>query len=217
MYEQELSAYQDTAYAARFSAMVNKVRAAEVAVLGAAGNLTRSAADGLFRLMSYKDEYEVARLYTDGQFEAELRAEFDGVTEVDMHLAPPLLSRIDPASGRPRKLRFGGWMFSAMRVLARFKGLRGTPLDLFGYSAERRAERAWIDRYSAMLEMLATELTPARAETAERITDTAALIRGYGPVKAASMTRADAALNEALVQWNAVSAGSANTARAALG
>ena len=105
----------------------------------------------MFKLMAYKDEYEVARLYSDGAFAKQVRSAFDGDLKFEFHLAPPLLAKLDKETGLPRKMTFGPWMMSAFRWLARFKFLRGTALDPFGHSAERRIERKLIADYEAML------------------------------------------------------------------
>jgi indolepyruvate ferredoxin oxidoreductase len=172
----DLTAYQDAAYAARFSALVAKARAAGGDALGEA------VAKSLYKLMAYKDEYEVARLYSDGRFEAAYAAQFAG-GKPRVLLAPPLISRIDPVSGRPQKISFGPWIFSAFRLLARLKGLRGTRLDVFGYSEERRHERADIGAYEAEVERLCAEITPANIGLALAIARLPMDVRGFGPVK----------------------------------
>ena len=137
-----LTEYQNRAYAERYRIAVERVRAAEAHAVANATALTDAVARNLFKLMAYKDEYEVARLYTDGQFAKQVAAAFEGDNlRYEFHLAPPLLARRDPATGVPRKMSFGPWMLKAFGVLARLKGLRGTPLDLFGYS-RRAPDRA---------------------------------------------------------------------------
>ena len=111
--------------------------------------------------MAYKDEYEVARLYTNGHFEKQVAATFEGENlRYEFHLAPPLLARKDPVTGVPRKMSFGPWMMRAFRVLAKLKGLRGTPLDVFGYTHERKTERQLVRDYEALLEEIVAKLNP---------------------------------------------------------
>src|SRR5690606_36775158 len=111
------------------------------ALQGAGDQFSRAVAANAFRIMAYKDEYEVARLYGSAEFKASLAAQFSDTGNISLWLAPPLLSRIDPATGRPRKRKFGPWVLSAVKLLATAKGLRGTPFDVFGYTGERRHER----------------------------------------------------------------------------
>ena len=137
-----LTDYQNARYAARYKNLVEQVKAAEAAKAPGECALTEAVARYLFKLMAYKDEYEVARLYTDSNFLNQVKAGFDGNLRFEFHLAPPLLARRDPATGEPKKMSFGPWMLSAFRVLAKFKFLRGTPLDIFGYSSERNGAEA---------------------------------------------------------------------------
>ena len=125
--------------------------------------LTEAVARSYHKLLAYKDEYEVARLYSDPQFRKQLQDSFDGDYKLGVHLAPPLLSRVDPATGEPRKREFGPWIFPVLRALARLKGLRGTPFDPFGYTAERRMERRLIADYEREVEELLRRLTPGDA------------------------------------------------------
>ena len=137
-----LAGYQSARYARRYKAKVERVREAEAQVLPGSTALTDAVARSLFKLMAYKDEYEVARLYTDGAFEKQIASTFEGENlRLEFHLAPPMLARKDPVTGLPRKMSFGPWMMKAFRALSKFKGLRGTPLDPFGYSHERMTER----------------------------------------------------------------------------
>ncbi|WP_353216895.1 indolepyruvate ferredoxin oxidoreductase family protein [Sandarakinorhabdus sp.] len=175
--EADLTAYQDAAYAQRFTAQVTKARAA------GGDALAEAVAKSLYKLMAYKDEYEVARLYSDGRFEASYAAQFSG-GKPRVLLAPPLISRLDPATGRPKKISFGPWIFKAFAVLAKFKGLRGSRLDPFGYSEERRHERADIAAYEADIERLCTDVNPANIGLALAIARLPMDVRGFGPVKA---------------------------------
>jgi indolepyruvate ferredoxin oxidoreductase len=185
----ELTAYQSAAYAKRYADQVVAVRAAE-APLGSEA-LTRAVAVNLYKLMAYKDEYEVARLYTDGRFQAYRNETFRG-GKTKVWLAPPLIARKGP-DGRPKKIAFGGWMLdAAFPVMARMKGLRGTALDIFGYTDERKMERGLIAHYEAGLRKLTAGLTPERLETAVRIAAIPQKIRGYGHIKDASVGPAKA-------------------------
>jgi indolepyruvate ferredoxin oxidoreductase len=180
----ELTAYQNAAYAQRYLTRVERVRTAE-SKLGL-DRLTRAVAVNLYKLMAYKDEYEVARLYTDGRFD-KYRAETFKGGRAKVMLAPPILSPKD-AGGRPKKIAFGGWMLEfGFPVLARLKGLRGTPLDLFGHTAERKMERGLIADYEATVEKLISGLTRERLPTAVKIAQVPQMIRGYGHIKDASV------------------------------
>jgi indolepyruvate ferredoxin oxidoreductase len=164
------------------------VRAAETAAAPGSHELTEAFAKGLFKLMAYKDEYEVARLYTDGEFAKALKEQFDGEPGLKVLLAPPLFARRDKVTGHLQKREFGSWVFSALRLLARLKSLRGGALDIFGYTAERRMERALPGEYSAMIlrqfdrKLLDLPRLVALAKAAE-------LVRGYGHVKEANVAR----------------------------
>ena len=184
-----LAAYQDAAYADRYRARIDAVRHAEEASVAGSTVLSEAAARGLFKLMAIKDEYEVARLYTDGSFKKQLASEFAGYERLEFHLAPPLLGR-KGSDGHPRKSSFGSWMMIAFKLLARLKGLRRTPFDPFGRTAERRTERELLARYEGDLDAIAAQLTPGRLESAVAIASIPQLIRGYGHVKAASVARA---------------------------
>ncbi|NBN79692.1 indolepyruvate ferredoxin oxidoreductase family protein [Microvirga tunisiensis] len=189
-----LTAYQDPAYAERYRRRIETLAAREAAVLGTTGGaeagIARVAAQQLFRLMAIKDEYEVARLYTDGQFAARLAAGFETPGRMVLHLAPPLLSRVDPRTGRPAKRAFGPWILPLLRLLAKGKRLRGTVLDLFGRTAERRMERGLLADYEATLDEIAADLTADRAEAARALVAWPEQIRGFGPVKEASVPAA---------------------------
>jgi indolepyruvate ferredoxin oxidoreductase len=185
--------YQNAAYAARYQATIDRVRRAEVAL--GTETLTDAVARSLFKLMAYKDEYEVARLHMQTGFRDELKREFDGDFTVQYHLAPPFLPAGHDARGRPRKRAFGQWIQTPLRLLARLKGLRGTPFDVFGYSAERRAERELIAWYEAVIDMMLGNLDAARLPDLVAIAKAPMEIRGYGPVKDAAIdkTRAEVA------------------------
>jgi indolepyruvate ferredoxin oxidoreductase len=178
-----LTAYQNAALAARFRSLVEQVHAREQALGTAGAPLTTIVAQQFSRLLAIKDEYEVARLYTDGSFERSLAEQFDSVGKLEFHMAPPLLARPGP-NGRPKKMRIGPWLMPALRVLARFKGLRGTWADPFGHTQERKLERQLADDYEAMLR---TEILPLLTADnhglAQQIARVPERIRGYGHVK----------------------------------
>jgi indolepyruvate ferredoxin oxidoreductase len=178
-----LTSYQNAGYAARYRATVDRVRATERDRAAGSELLTSAVARALFKLMAYKDEYEVARLHTQTELQDKLRREFEGDFTIKYHLAPPFLPAGRDSRGRPLKRQFGSWIEPAFRMLARLKILRGTPLDPFGYTSERRMERNLIAWYEALL----TELLPLlHAGTAGSLAEIASLpmeIRGYGPVK----------------------------------
>jgi indolepyruvate ferredoxin oxidoreductase len=193
-----LSDYQDAAYAERYRAKVDAVRALERERVPGSDRLAWAVAKNYFKLLAYKDEYEVARLYTDGTFQRQLARAFEGDYRLEFHLAPPLLSKIDPETGRPRKLRFGPWMMTAFRLLARMKGLRDTRFDIFGFNAERRMERRLIAEYESVLDEAAKALGPGTYAAAVDLAALPEQIRGFGPVKAASVEKAKAREKELL-------------------
>ena len=181
-----LTSYQNAAYAQDYAAFVQKVRQVDESVGGKSLVLTQAVARYLFKLMAYKDEYEVARLHTDASFHAKINAMFEGDFKVHYHLAPPLMAKKN-AKGELQKQQFGPWMLAAFKVLARLKGLRGTALDVFGRTEERRTERALITDYRASLEEVLAGLTghagEARYATALEIARIPEQIRGFGHVK----------------------------------
>ncbi|HWB52500.1 MAG TPA: indolepyruvate ferredoxin oxidoreductase family protein [Stellaceae bacterium] len=185
-----LTGYQNGAYAARYTAAIDRVRAAEAAAVTDGTALTDAAARSLFKLMAYKDEYEVARLYTDGDFLRRVAARFEGDYTLKFHLAPPLTADRDPTSGQLRKHEYGPRMLTAFRLLAKLKGLRGTPFDIFGRTAERRAERQAIAEYQTLLDEIATDLTAANHAVAVELAAVPLEIRGFGHVKEANRARA---------------------------
>ncbi len=187
-----LTDYQNAAYAKRYRGIVERVRAAEAAKAPGETGLSEAVAKYLFKLMAYKDEYEVARLFTDGAFEQQVAAAFDGKLRYEFHLAPPLLARTDPNTGRPKKMSFGPWIKPAFGVLAKFKFLRGTALDPFGYSEERKLERKLVVDYVANLEELIATLAPQNRALAIAVASIPKKIRGFGPIKQRSVTAAKA-------------------------
>ena len=153
--------------------------------------------------MAYKDEYEVARLYTASDFLDSVKAQFEGDYELKLHLAPPLWAKKDPATGELRKGTYGPWMLRAMGFLARFKGLRGTALDPFGYSEERRTERRLPDEYRKVVEELLQSLDAARLPLAVEIASVPSHIRGFGHVKMRNLEQARALEADLLRRWRA--------------
>lgn len=178
-----LTAYQDAAYAQRYLARVERLRGIE-ADRCASDALTRAVAHSYARLLAYKDEYEVARLHGSADFAAALRRQFSSGGAPRVLLAPPLFARRDPLTGEPRKREFGAWMLRAMRVLVPLRRLRGTRFDPFGYTHERRAERALIAEYEQALERIAAGLNGATHADAVEIASATDAIRGFGHVKA---------------------------------
>ena len=174
--------YQNQALSDRYVALVTRVRDAEDGVDGE-GDLTDAVARSYFKFLSYKDEYEVARLHTQTGFLEKVRREFGDKAKLRFHLAPPLISRAKDARGRPRKKEFGAWMVPAFRLLAKMRGLRGTRLDLFGLTADRRLERALIGEFEQTVETLLSVLDKENIGDAETVVRLYMDIRGYGPVK----------------------------------
>jgi indolepyruvate ferredoxin oxidoreductase len=194
----ELTAYQDAAYARRYADKVARVAAAEARF--GTDTLTRAVAVNLYKLMAYKDEYEVARLYTDGRFAAERAKTFKG-GKTKVMLSPPLLAPKGP-DGKPRKIAFGGWMLdAAFPVLAQMKGLRGGPLDIFGYSDERKMERGLIADYEAGVDKLLAGLDAERMPLATQIAQVPQGIRGFGHIKDASVKVAKADEAKLWAKW----------------
>jgi indolepyruvate ferredoxin oxidoreductase len=189
----ELARYQNGAYADRYRALIERVRRADARV-GKTQALTEAVARYAFKLMAIKDEYEVARLYSDGSFLEALKQEFEGDLRLEFHIAPPILQRRDKRTGRYPKRTFGRGTMLLYMILARLKFLRGTPLDPFGYDAHRRAERALIAEYEAMIDDLLKDMTPATYDIAVEIASYPELIRGYDVVKDESLAKARAHL-----------------------
>jgi indolepyruvate ferredoxin oxidoreductase len=196
-----LTDYQDEAYARRYCDWVERIRAKEVQVAPGSTRLAEAIARQYFRLLAYKDEYEVARLYTRTGFLERLEADYEGPIKLSLHLAPPILQRIDPITGRPRKREFGAWVLPVLSVLARLRRLRGSWLDPFGYTRERRTERSLIVEYEALMGRLLAELDASRFDLAVALAELPGEIRGFGPVKAAAIARASGKREELLRAW----------------
>ncbi|HRJ67793.1 MAG TPA: indolepyruvate ferredoxin oxidoreductase family protein, partial [Alphaproteobacteria bacterium] len=189
---QSLTAYQSAAYAGKYEKFVSMARDADIRTHGKAGDVTEAVAKYLYKLMAYKDEYEVARLYTDGAFLAQVKNTFEGDIKLTFNLAPPLLARRDSETGHLKKMEFGPWMLKAFGMLAKFKSLRGTPLDIFGYTAERKMERRMIAEYKKMLEELLPQLNAANYAAMVDLARLPEQIRGYGHVKEGNVEKAEA-------------------------
>ncbi|VWX54116.1 indolepyruvate ferredoxin oxidoreductase family protein [Novosphingobium sp. 9U] len=183
----DLTQYQDASYAARYAELMQRVDAAAKRLGDRALDFRRAVAANGYKLMAYKDEYEVARLYADPSFRQSLEAQFADTKRISVWLAPPLLSRTDPRTGRPAKRKFGPWAFTAFRALAAARRLRGTWADPFGYTAERKAERELATHYEAMIAALCDTLDGASLDRATRLAGLPDQVRGYGPVKEAAM------------------------------
>ena len=209
----DLTEWQNAAWASRYRALVERVRETERSI-GANEALAGAVARYACKLMAYKDEYEVARLYTDGAFRRRLAASFEGDLRVTFHLAPPLLARRDPVTGEPRKRTFGPWMWRALGLLAKMRFLRGTPFDPFGHTAERRMERRLIEEYFDTVDELLAGLRAGNLALAVEIVSVPELIRGYGHVKARNVAEAGSARAALLERWRA-GGGEAAPARAA--
>jgi indolepyruvate ferredoxin oxidoreductase len=192
--------YQDGANAKRYTDFVARVRALEAERTPGLTGLSEAVARYLFKLMAYKDEYEVARLYTSGDFEQRVRETFDGDFRLHLNLAPPLLAKKD-AQGHLVKAEYGPWVFTAFRLLKRLKFLRGGAFDLFGRTAERRTERQLILDYRATVEELLRKLSLGNHALAVEIARVPEFIRGYGHVKEAQLASAKAKEAQLLAQW----------------
>ena len=195
-----LTGYQDAAYASSYQAFVDKVRAAE-SPLGTT-QLTEAVARYLFKLMAYKDEYEVARLHTDKAFLDKIANQFEGDYKLHYHLAPPLSAKRND-KGELVKQPYGPWMLTAFKLLTRLKGLRGTALDVFGKTEERKGERALITEYRDCVDSLLPSLTAANLSAAVAIARIPEDIRGYGHVKERHLAAARAKWVKLLADWRA--------------
>jgi len=199
--ERFLTDYQDAAYARRYSALVSQVRAAEQLKAPGSTALTEAVSRYFFKLMAYKDEYEVARLYTSGEFQRRLQQQFDGDYQVHFHLAPPLFAKKD-AQGRLLKKEYGPWMFKAFGLLAKLRFLRGGALDVFGYTAERKGERQLLADYERTTSQLLKDLDADKLGLAVEIASIPEHIRGYGHIKERHLHAAKQREAELLATWN---------------
>jgi indolepyruvate ferredoxin oxidoreductase len=193
-----LTAYQNAAYAAGYQRFVERVRTAEQPLGKTA--LTEAVVRNLFKLMAYKDEYEVARLHSDTAFHARIASQFEGDFKLHVHLAPPLIAKRN-ARGELVKQPFGPFMFTAFRLLARLKGLRGTALDVFGRTEERRTERALIGEYRALVDSLLATLSADNHPLAVDLARIPEQIKGFGHVKERHLAAARSRQAALLAQW----------------
>ena len=206
LHADRLTAYQDAAYAARYRLVVERIMRKEQSLFAGDKHLplTKAVAQNLAKLMAYKDEYEVARLYAAPEFFDKLRAQFDGEPgqdyQLNFYLAPPLLAKRNE-DGHQIKRRYGSWVLPVFRVLARLKGLRGTAFDPFAYTGERRAERQLVREYSAMIEEFCMSLNAEKRETALKLARLPDFIRGFGHVKERNLLAAKTAFAEHMAQY----------------
>jgi len=196
-----LTAYQDAALAERYRALVERVRTVEQKVIPGQTKLAEAVARYYAKLLAYKDEYEVARLYSEVTFAAQLNGQFEGDFRLKFHLAPPLLASRDAKTGHLQKQEFGPWMLPVFRFLSKLKGLRGTAFDPFGYTAERKQERALIREYEGLVDELLGGLGSLNHSLAVRLASLPDDIRGYGHVKDAHLARARRKQQDLLAQW----------------
>ena len=201
-----LTGYQNAAYAARYIKWLEAIRAAENTALPGSTTLADTVARALFKLMAYKDEYEVARLYTDSDFLGRVADQFEGDYKLKFHLAPPLFAERDPTTGHLKKSEYGRWMLVAYRVLTRLKFLRGSAFDMFGRTGERRAERQAIADYESRLDEIVANLSAANHAMAVALAAVPLDIRGFGHVKEANRLRAKAKDNELAARFHASAA-----------
>jgi indolepyruvate ferredoxin oxidoreductase len=187
-----LTAYQDKGYAERYRRFVERVTSVEKERARGRSGLAEAVAKSLYKLMAYKDEYEVARLYTDGEFLKKLASQFEGNYTLSFHLAPPLFADRDADSGQLKKREYGPWMLSAFRVLAGLKRLRGTAFDIFGYTEERKMERRLIAEYEATVDSLLATLDQNNHGLAVQIASVPETMRGFGHVKEKNVVAAKA-------------------------
>jgi indolepyruvate ferredoxin oxidoreductase len=195
-----LTAYQNAAYAQQYKAFVEKVRAAEAPLN--TKRLSEAVARYLFKLMAYKDEYEVARLQSDPAFLAKIAAQFEGDYTLNYHLAPPLTAKKN-AAGELQKSKFGPAMLTGFKWLAKLKGLRGTAFDVFGRTEERKTERALIDEYKASIDELLGSLNAGNLALATEIARIPEDIRGYGHVKERHLAAARPKWAALMTEWRA--------------
>jgi indolepyruvate ferredoxin oxidoreductase len=195
-----LTRYQTAAYAKRFEALVRELAAAEQQRTGS-DRLAREMAVSLYKLMAYKDEYEVARLFAETGFFERVDQQFEGDFKLRFHLAPPLFSKRD-AQGHLVKKSYGPWIATAYRWLAKAKGLRGTALDVFGYTQERREERLAVGEFVDLMRVVVANLTPEKLALALELARLPQTVRGFGHVKEHNAELAQQRKHELLAQFN---------------
>ena len=197
-----LTDYQDAKLAERYKVKIDWIAEHEKELAPGRSGLAEAAARGYYKLLAYKDEYEVARMYTSGDFEKLIAEKFDGAHKISFHLAPPLLSywKREKQTGHPYKITFGPWMMSVFRVLAKLKTLRGTKCDIFGYMQERRLERQMIEDYEALLDRVIVKLSPTTHATITQLAGLPLEIKGFGHVKLANYKNAMARQQDLLLE-----------------
>ncbi len=200
-YSKELTEYQNEDYAARYRALVEKVVTTENSAIPNRTDLATAVAKAAYKLMAYKDEYEVARLYAAPEFLEKLKEQFEGDYTLEFNLAPPIIAPKDKTTGKPTKIQIGPWMLKAFGLLAKFKFLRGTRLDPFGYFEERKMERALIGKYFDTVDTLLNDLNADNHALAVEIAELPMKIRGYGHVKHESVQEAHAKLEVLMAEW----------------
>ena len=196
-----LKDYQNKSYVQRYLHLVERVRTLEIDRVPGSTEFTEAVASYYFKLLAYKDEYEVARLYTNGDFMQKIKGRFEGDYKLKLHLAPPLFSSRDAHNGEPVKTAYGAWILSAMNLLARFKFLRGTAFDPFGKTAERKMERRLIEEYEQTIEELLRGLSKKNHALAVEIARIPEQIRGYDLVKQKHVESAKSQKNELLNEF----------------
>ncbi|WP_105428405.1 indolepyruvate ferredoxin oxidoreductase family protein [Neorhizobium sp. T6_25] len=197
-----LTDYQNAAYAERYKGLVDVAKSAEAQLRGVTG-FAEAVAKNAFKLMAYKDEYEVARLHRDRSFEKKLAEQFEGDFKIKHHLAPPMIARIDQRTGHPAKIAFGAWIRPAFGVLEKLKLLRGTPFDPFGRTAERRMERQLIEDYFDLVAELSAGLNIGNHALAVELAGLPDMVRGFGHVKLASVERFEKRKTDLVAKWRA--------------
>ncbi|MBH97920.1 MAG: indolepyruvate ferredoxin oxidoreductase [Rhodospirillaceae bacterium] len=200
--EKFLVEYQNSKYAERYREGVERVKKVEEGVQSGATMLASAVARNYFKLLAYKDEYEVARLYTKTPFLKDACAEFEGKPKLKFYLSPPIFSQFDHETGRPRKYEFGAWVLPVFKLLATLKFFRGTFLDPFKYSAERRANEQLVSDYEDLIWRFVNELTPKRMQLAIQLANLPQSIRGYGPIRSASIHSVEILRDELLGLWD---------------
>ena len=198
-----LTAYQNRRTANRYKSLVDRVRETEGRIFSGVTTLAEAVAKNYAKLIAYKDEYEVARLYTSKEFKATLAAQFEDPEKLEFHLAPPILAKRDPRTVELQKRSFGPWMLTTFRILARLKPLRGTRLDPFARTEERRAERQLITDYEALINQLLPTLSPATLQTSVALASLPEKIRGFGHVKERAIRQAETERSKLLEQLRA--------------
>lgn len=195
-----LTEYQNARLANKYLARVDALRQAETRIKGAPGELTEAVARYYYKVLATKDEYEVARLYTNGDFMKKVEAQFEGDYKLNFHLAPPVLNSTKP-DAKPQKRSFGPWMMRSFKVLASLRFIRNSVIDPFGYTAERKVEREWLADYERVLDEVSTNLNEEKLPIAVKLASLPDLVRGYGPVKERFLDQARIQQARLLAEW----------------